>query len=182
MRGLGAMIKNILRKAAAMAMVPFEVVINGIRQILYRARPLADQAMDAIEDEIPETSSETKAARALTEGREAFKVQAAAKEMLKSQAVSRRYLDPQFAGDARKLAWLQSLSRVQLGIVAMAELKKLDNHLNGTRSLPMPLVTDFDDLPDETKASTRVQANANTNEAQASVLMQLKKTAVRRAS
>ncbi|WP_279479861.1 hypothetical protein [Aureimonas sp. SK2] len=182
MKNIGRAIRAILRNIAAAALVPVEVVIAGIRQILWRKPPLVDQALDAIEDEPPEVSAETKAARALHESRDAVRVQAAAKELMRDQTVSRRHLDPQFAGDAWKLAWLQSLSRVQLGIVAMSDLKRLDNHLNGTRALPMPLVTEFDNVVEKSEASARVQANANENGRQAAVMMQLKKQSVRRAS
>lgn len=180
MKSIGSIIRSILRKAAQLAVIPFEVVINGVRMLLYRTPPLVDQAADAIDEDVPETSSETRAARALTESRDAVRVQNAAKEMLKDLAVSRRHLDPQFAGDARKLAWLQSLTRTQLAIVGMADIRKLDQHLNGTRALPMSLVTDFDDVVEEKKEVARVQANANANDRNVAVLQQLRKQAAAR--
>lgn len=175
MRSIGAVIKNILRKLAAAALVPIEIVVNGIRQILWRRQPLVDQALDEADDQPSQTSPETKAARTLTEGRESVRVQNAARCLLKGEPVPKRYLDPAFAGDARKLEWLSSLSQMQLGIVAAADIRKIDAHLNGVRSLPMSLVTDFDDPVEEKPVPARVQANANDRGV--AVLMELRKNA-----
>ncbi|WP_062117093.1 hypothetical protein [Aureimonas sp. AU40] len=183
MSSIGNAVRAILRKLAAIALMPIEIVVDGIRQIIWRPRPLADQAMDVLDEEAPTaTSAETRQARALTEGREAVRVQNAARELMKSSTISKRYLDPAFAGDARKIAWLGSLSQLQLGIVANADLRKLDAHLNGTKTLPMSLVTNFDDEPETPAAPARAQANAAANDRGAAVLMQLRKEARARAA